>query len=485
MNQQTTLLSGLKVIVTAHRSENESLLLVSLKADEPAEALPRTPARVAIVIDRSGSMSGEKIEITKLAVAQFIRSLSPDDQVSLVTYDEKVVLVCGLETPSEGLALRVESIQPGGSTNLYGGWVTGAKVVGRGGRVILLSDGHANVGPITDAHSLCAHAARTYEKFGVTTTTIGVGRDYDEGLMAGMARAGGGSHYFAHAVSAIADAFSQERFSSDAIVLEGVSVRCDGVTEQLGHFWGGETKKRIFKVADLTALKASVRYTERSRGLLLTENLSLPTDFGYSEEVRLEYLMQQASEAEGEMLGVRDPNSAGQKRERLRAIVLVLLSHPSSDKPLVISTIDRLKASIERLEALERNYIEEDAMMHRKRSMQSSHNLRERAQGFSSFEEEKEFVSQSYLASSGKAMPSIPIVFTYDALQIAPFDQWIRWEALPIQVQPQLLIVALEDPRRGIVLSEIKKVAGREVRAVFAGMTSAEIAKQLKIQSFS
>jgi len=242
MNQQTTPLAGLEVTLTAHRDEKVSLLLASLTSADRGDALPKTPLKIAIVIDRSGSMSGEKLEITKSAVAQFVRSLDPTDRVSLVTYDDQVDLVCGLEAPSEALARRIEAIRSGGSTDLYAGWVTGAKCVGSGGRVILLSDGLANQGRFTDALSLSQHASVSYEKYNVTTTTIGVGRDYDEGLMAGMARAGGGAHYFAHTASNITEAFSQERYSAGSTVIERVTARCNGVTEQIGHFWAARPK---------------------------------------------------------------------------------------------------------------------------------------------------------------------------------------------------------------------------------------------------
>jgi len=306
--------------------------------------------------------------------------------------------------------------------------------------------------------------------------------DYDEGLMAGMARSGSGSHYFAHEESAIADAFSQEKFSADAMIVQSVSVRCAGVTEQFGHFWGGETKKRVFKVAELQDITASVRYTDRATGIMHTDNLTLPTEFGYSEDVRLENLTQLASEAEGEMLRVRDPRTAGQMKERLRAIVLSLLNHPASDEPMVASTIDRLKASIERLERLERNYLEEDATMHRKRSMQSSHNLREKAQAYSSFHEDRSFVRELF-EDSFFAKLSAPVAFEAAALDLAPLDDWIRWKAVPIKVLADQMTVALEDPKRGFVLSEIEKAVGRRVKAVFAGISDSEIVELLKSAS--
>lgn len=112
MNQTNTRHSGLEVTLTAHKDETLSLLLASLTASELEGTPARTPLQIALVIDRSGSMSGEKLQITKAAVAQFIRSLEPDDRVSVVTYDDHVDLLCGLDAPNESLARRVEALQP-------------------------------------------------------------------------------------------------------------------------------------------------------------------------------------------------------------------------------------------------------------------------------------------------------------------------------------------------------------------------------------
>jgi len=478
MSTANTPLSSLDVVLTAHRDPEQSLLLATVTAHEAADAAPRTPLQVALVIDRSGSMSGEKLAITQQAVAQFIRSLAPDDRVAVVVYDDSVDVVCGLVAPSEDLARRIERVQAGGSTDLYGGWVTGAKIVGPGGRVILLSDGLANRGRFTDAASLAANAAHSYREFDVTTTTIGVGRDYDEALMAGMAREGGGAHYFAHDVKAITDAFSQERFSAESIVLSGVQLSVGDQTVELDSFWGGECKSVVLQVVGLPEL-ATLRYTERANDTVHANDLTLPTAFGYSEEARLQYLVQEAAQAEADMLCVRDPRSAGEMKERLRAIVLKMLEHPSSDEPTTAATIDRLRASMERLEQLERHYSEQEATIHRKRSMQSSHNLRESAKAFSSFEEDRAFVEGQVLYHRPSSAAPVELRFDREALSLAPIEQWRAWGVLPIAVDPHVVRVAMENPRDGFLLSEMRAATGRNVKGVFARMSSDELVRML------
>ena len=473
MNRADTPLQSLDVVLTAHRDDQQSLLLATIDAHEAADAPPRTPIQVALVLDRSGSMSGEKLAITKQAVARFIRSLAPDDRVAVVTYDDRVDLVCGLEAPSESLARRIEGVRSGGATDLYGGWVTGAKIVGRGGRVILLSDGLANRGRFTDAASLASHAALSYREFCVTTTTIGVGRDYDEALMAGMAREGGGAHYFAHEASAITDAFSQERFSAESIVLSSVQLTVDREVVELGHFWSGESKNVVLPVTNLPE-KATLSYTERVTGTRRTDELALPAAFGYSEEARLQFLLQEAAAVEADMLRVRNPRSAAEMKEKLRAVVLDLLAHPFSDQPATAATIDRLRASIERLEELERYYTEERATLHRKRSMQSSYNMRERAKAQSSFDEDKAFVEEQVLMYR-RSSSAEELRFDRDALGLAPIEQWRAWGVLPVEVRSDVVVVAMENPRDGFLLTEIREAIGRHVKGVFARVPREEL----------
>jgi Ca-activated chloride channel family protein len=126
-----------------------------------------------------------------------VERLSPADRVSIVAYDDEVQLRAPL-TPVEGnrdaLVAAIHALDAGTSTNLSGGWLKGAETLSDAPadslrRVVLLSDGLANVG-ITDAPSLRQMAERTRAE-GVSTSTIGFGEGFDEDLMTAMADAGG------------------------------------------------------------------------------------------------------------------------------------------------------------------------------------------------------------------------------------------------------------------------------------------------------
>ncbi len=478
MYSQTTELNLLKVTLTAHGDPLQKLLLASLTAGDQPESTPHRPATIAVVIDRSGSMSGKKLSLTLAAVERLIRSLLPDDRIAVVTYDAAVGVVAGLSAPSDAMARAVGKIECGDSTNLYGGWVTGAKLVGAGGRVVLLSDGLANVGRFTDAANLAAHAAISYKKFGVTTTTIGIGEDYDEGLMAGMARAGGGAHYFASTAEAVLNAFSQERFSIGSMVLSSVSVRFQGITKQLGCFWAGETKSSVFCVRDLAGSPATVRYATSSDGKVETCELSMPRDFGHSDEATFEMLMEEVADLEDRALSVRDPRSAASARESLRNVLLRIMGHPLADSPLALAVRDRLDRSIAELVGLEQHFDEREATIHRKRSMQAGFNVRERGKAFSSFAED----NLSITVARETAMELDPEARTLDrtALVLAPIEQWRRWRALPIARRGRTIVVVVENPRDGFLLAEIEGSTGRRVRFSPQAMSAEEILRELK-----
>lgn len=174
---------------------------------------PRTALSLGLVLDRSGSMAGAKLNLAREGAIRATRSLGENDYLSLVTYaDEVQVLLASAaagESTKRTAEQRLRQIWSGGNTDLCGGWLRGCEQVGRGlddgrlGRCLLLTDGLANLG-ITDRPTIVGHAAEL-RKRGVTTSTLGVGRDFDEALLREMAEAGGGSFYFAENASQLSD----------------------------------------------------------------------------------------------------------------------------------------------------------------------------------------------------------------------------------------------------------------------------------------
>ncbi len=190
----------------------------------------RVPLNLSLVLDRSGSMGGGKLEAVKRAARDLIRRLHPDDHVSVVAFDDEVFTVAQPGTAAEQPELldALMGIETGGCTNLSGGWLQGRALAqlhhdAEGvNRVILLTDGLANTG-ITDAgmlHALCSEGLNAK----VSTTTVGVGADYDEDLLAALAEGGGGSTYYIERLDQAGGVFEEELEGLLSIAAQNLTV---------------------------------------------------------------------------------------------------------------------------------------------------------------------------------------------------------------------------------------------------------------------
>jgi Ca-activated chloride channel family protein len=210
---QHTVLVDYELVVAQQGFIVRALLKLEGKAPTPDN---RVPLNLSVVLDRSGSMAGDKLAAARDAAAMLVQRLHPDDTVSVVAYDDEVTTVAEPATGAAqaGLTTHIRSIQPGGSTNLSGGWLRGRELVARGkregglNRVVVLTDGLANAG-ITAPEQLLG-LCRTACGAGITTTTIGFGADYDEKLLRGMADAGGANMWYIERADQAADVFAEE-----------------------------------------------------------------------------------------------------------------------------------------------------------------------------------------------------------------------------------------------------------------------------------
>lgn len=200
-------------------------LLVTIGADAPVN---RPPINVALVLDRSGSMSGEPLAAAKDAALRFARFLGPADRLSVVAFDDQVLTVYG---PRAGGDPAVESairpIGPGGSTNLSGGWLKGRSLVESGmvtgtNRVVLLTDGQANQG-ITEPDELAA-ATGGAQAQGISTTTIGFGAGFNEDLLKAMSSAGRGNAWYVEKADQMTGIFDEEIEGLVALAGQNVEV---------------------------------------------------------------------------------------------------------------------------------------------------------------------------------------------------------------------------------------------------------------------
>ena len=239
------------------------------------------PVDMVVVLDRSGSMQGEKINQAKQSLLNLINMLSPQDRLALVSYADNVQTHANLlkVTPTNRFLLQsaVNSIRTGGSTNLSSGLQQGIAIMqrslaaGRNGSIILVSDGLANRG-ITDPQSLgrMATAAQKHE-FGIST--VGVGLDFNEHLMTTIADQGAGKYYFLDEPEKFAEILHNEFEHARMTVASNTAVEIpltDGVTliDAAGYPVEYRNNKAVFYPGNL--------FAKQSRSLFLT--FKLPTN---------------------------------------------------------------------------------------------------------------------------------------------------------------------------------------------------------------
>jgi Ca-activated chloride channel homolog len=231
-----------------------------IQAEPPAQPVraDRRPVALALVIDRSGSMSGpasnsgstgssgtpqlrrtardtgtiDKLSFVKAATHRLLDLIQDGDAVALITFDDTVNVVkplTVLDSRSRGaLASAVKSIETGGSTFLEGGFRSGLAQFTHearqryGCKLVLLSDGEANVGEQRPA--VLAEVAAGAAHNAITTSTLGVGFDYNIALMSTVAEAGNGDFSHIHALEALDEILREEFTTAAEVTARSVAV---------------------------------------------------------------------------------------------------------------------------------------------------------------------------------------------------------------------------------------------------------------------
>ncbi len=193
----------------------------------PIEGGARTPTDLVVVLDRSGSMSGTKMEDARAAADALIGALAPEDRFALVSFSDTATVDIPLSTPPrDGWRDLVQGLREGGSTDMAEGLQLASEVAvrvpGRTARVILVSDGEP------DDRAPLRDLARGFATREIPLTAVGIGDDWDETLMAALADAGTGNLHWVTRGKLLADVLASELSGSRSAVAQAAELTVDG-----------------------------------------------------------------------------------------------------------------------------------------------------------------------------------------------------------------------------------------------------------------
>jgi Ca-activated chloride channel family protein len=323
----------------------------------------RAPVNIALVIDRSGSMSGDKIAKAREAALEAVRRLGPDDIVSVVAYDTTVQTLVPAQRVGNGRRLEeaICGIEASGNTALHGGVTRGAAEVRKNmedrryiNRVILLSDGLANVGPSSPEE--LGRLGHSLMKEGISVTTVGLGLGYNEDLMTRLAQRSDGNTYFVENSSDLPRIFASElgevlNVVARRVVIEiefphGVrpiafvgregSIRGQRAELTLNQLYGGQEKFALVEVEvapshsgeEREIARARVTYEDALNQKAATLTATRTVQFSTSRravvasadhKVQSDYAVNVIAVAKDEAVGLVDANRRDEAAAKIRA----------------------------------------------------------------------------------------------------------------------------------------------------------------------
>ena len=238
-------------LIRSHGSFRHVDFHISVAPRQVSTRADRTPLAIALVVDRSGSMQGDKMAIARMAALAVLDKLRQDDVVAAVVFDDHIDVLqeAAPASPEVKARLRAEMsrIEARGSTALHEAWLTGCRLIAPDSaqishvtRTFLLTDGLANVG-LTDAEQIAAQAGEVRANAGIGTSTFGIGLDYDEGLLGPMAVAGGGQFHHLRTPMEITTTFLGELGELLAVAARNVRLEIEAApgtsAELISPFW--------------------------------------------------------------------------------------------------------------------------------------------------------------------------------------------------------------------------------------------------------
>jgi Ca-activated chloride channel family protein len=349
-------------VLSADRTER-AVVKIALDGVRLPRPEARPPVNLTLVIDRSGSMSGEKIQHAKAAAIEAVRRLGPDDVFALVTFDHEIETLVPATHVGDTRAIeaRIRSIVARGNTAIYGGVTQGAAELRKyledrryTQRLVLLSDGLANNGPSSpdDFARLGASLGRE----GISVSTVGLGLGYNEDLMTRLARRSDGNTYFVASSRDLAAIFNAELGDVLNVVARRVvvtvefpvgvrplafvgregAIRGQRAEFELNQLYGGQEKFALVEV-EVAACRAgeeremaaaSVTFedalTQRAatisaRGAAKFSSVEKEVVVAANRQVQTDYAVNVTAEAKDHAVGLVDANRRDEAARHMRS----------------------------------------------------------------------------------------------------------------------------------------------------------------------
>jgi Ca-activated chloride channel family protein len=287
VTSETATASGVKVTTTLVRDKfvvgDTGEVEMKVEIDSPnikAVSSSHSSTDFIIVLDRSGSMSGDKIEYAKKAIHNIVDRLQDGDAFSLIGFDDSSAKYIPLTKFSTSLRdtfnSKVDSLYPGGGTNMGAGLEMALEEANLGHsakkKIVLLSDGQANVG-ISDPTGLAAIARRVSGKE-VVLSTIGLGLDFNEVVLSSLADNGMGDYAFLESPTQLETLLNKFLNESRALYAAGSELNLnlsDGVSIKDAGGYPIETSNGVTKI--ITGSLAG----NQKKSFMLTFNISTNT----------------------------------------------------------------------------------------------------------------------------------------------------------------------------------------------------------------
>ncbi|MGA1871426.1 MAG: NADase-type glycan-binding domain-containing protein [bacterium] len=279
------------------KDEDEFYGLTDLQATYQENNV-RSQVNLSLVIDRSGSMSeGDKIKFVREAAKLILGSLDEKDFISIVGYDDRIETFLEpthlTQDEKNKVAAAIDGLQPRNMTNISGALMRGIELVKKKDkpeqikRIILLSDGLANVG-ITDPRQIANIADKAFKNDGIVISTFGVGEQYNEDLLAAIANVSLGKYYYVKNPKQMFMYFHSEITNLTKVVLKDIEVRFDEpkdykIAKIYGYDWlkdGNDIVLKLpsFKLGEKKYLLTKFKKVRPSKDIIVTQQISYFND---------------------------------------------------------------------------------------------------------------------------------------------------------------------------------------------------------------